>query len=69
MNVLSCLNPKKDTPMFSPNARSFAGLAFQLECTTTSPRLSQYNVQDELLVNDPLAKKLRALNFAKERDY
>ncbi len=68
MNVLSCSNPKRDTPMSSPNARS-VGFALQFECIATSPRLSQYNVQDELLVHDPPTKKLRVLNFAEEQNY
>ncbi len=66
MNVLSYPNPKRDIPMSSPNARFSASLPFQLECTATSPRLSLYTVQDELLVHDPPTKKLRALNFAEE---
>jgi hypothetical protein len=57
MNVLLCSNPK-DTPMSASNARSFVGLALQFECIATSPELSQYNVQDELLVHDPPIKKL-----------
>jgi hypothetical protein len=52
--------------MSSPNARFSVGLALQLECNATSPRLSQYNVQDKLLVHDPPIKKLRALNFVEE---
>jgi hypothetical protein len=36
MNVLSCSNPKRDTPMSSPNARFSVSLAlYQLKCTTT----------------------------------
>jgi hypothetical protein len=66
MNILSCSNPKKDTPMSSQNARFSIGFAHQLECIATSPRLSQYNVQNKLLVHDPPTKKLRALNFAEE---
>ncbi len=66
MIVLSCSNPIKGTPMSSPNARFSVGLALQLECNATSPRLSQYNVQDKLLVHDPPIKKLRALNFVEE---